>query len=318
MDETNLSITTMRHLPYDDLYEFNDSIISRIKIIVSRILRLVLRFNIYEAAFLSFDQSVKRPLSAPETPILKELDSLRKGVFYIIDDFVKKNAQHSVVASMKVASVALSPTLDTYSETPKFDYEGETGAIKNLMQEFDKPENVIHLATLGLTAHVASLKQLNLDFQANYENRLQNRYDFKQDGTTRQRSRILIDETAKFCKAVDGLLLTASDANEIADLKSIVSIINATTEQYTLIVHHRMGILAAKKKHDKEDGKGNGKEDSETQTPDTANPPAPDTPPQNPDTENPPAPDTPPQTPGNITPPTIDPDELNPPAVGER
>ena len=317
MDEIKLSITVIRHFTYDELFEYNDSIIGRTGPPVSRISRLQSRFDSYIGAQTNFDLSVKKSAAAPETPIIRELDTQRKGVFQIIDDFVRKNAQYSVLPAMKTAALALLPLFNLYAGTPRIDYEGETGAIKNLIQELEKPENVAHIATLGLTAHVESLKQINLDFQAKYEERMQNRYDFKQDGTTRERSRAVIDELVKFCKVVDGLLLSAADPAEIADLRLIVSIINSTMEQYSRIVHQRLGIIAAKKKHDKEnEGKGDGKEDGGTQTPDTTNPP-PNTP-QNPDTTNPPAPDLPPQTPGNNTPPTIDPDELNPPAVGEH
>ncbi|MDR2533523.1 MAG: DUF6261 family protein, partial [Tannerellaceae bacterium] len=191
------------------------------------------------------------------------------------------------------------PLLDNYACTPKIEYEGETGAIIDMMQEFDKAENVARLALLGQTANVAALKQVNIEFQALYETRFENRYAFKQGGTTLQRRKALTLELNNFCEAVNGLLLTATDPDEIDGLRAIVATINSTIEQYNIIVNKHLGIVAAKKKNN---NKEDGKNDSETQTPDTTNPPAPDTPPQTPD----------------VTPPTIDPDELNPPAVGER
>ena len=303
MYEIHLSLTAIHNFTYDELFEFNDSIMGRINPIVNKYPRLQLRYGYYNGAFNSFDRSTKRSRKEPETIVIKDFDSDRKDGFIVLTAAVRQAAAHSIIPEVKAAALALLPIFDLYAGTPKIDYEGETGAIKNLMQDLEKPENVAHIARLGQTENVAALKQININLQAIYEARMQNRYDYKQEGNTRQRAKALTDELVKFCRAVDGLLLSTEDPDEVADLHSIVSIINATMEQYTRTVHQRLGILAAKKKNDKkEEGKGDGKTDSGTQTPDTAKPPAPNTPPQKPDTTNP----------------TVDPDELNPPAVGEH
>ena len=311
----------MHHLTPEEFYEFHLSAVSRIVAHMMHVSRLAVRYDRLNNALIVYDKGFKRSRRAPETKRIRELDIKRRGIFGLIDETVRKLALYSIDEAVVAAANAIIPIMDNYAGAPDIEYEGETGTVNDMLEEFDKPVNVAHIATLGQTANVTALRQINTEFQSLYELRFENRYAFKQGGTTLQRRKALFDEMNNFCEAVNGLLLTASDPDELEALNDIVATINSTIEQYNAIVNRHLGVLAAKKKkHDKEDGKedgkGDGKEDSQTQTPDITNPPPPNTP-QNPDTTNPPAPNLPPQTP-NAQPPTIDPDELNPPAVGER
>jgi hypothetical protein len=309
MDETRLQKTTLGHLTNGELFEFFSEIIRTTEPFMNHVPRLQLRYNALKGVFVIFDNGFKRPLSAPETEEIRMFDLQRRGIFILIDDVVKKNARYAVIPAVKAAANGLLPLFNNYAGAPGTEYEVETAFYVNLLQELLKPENVARIQRLGQTENVATLDQINIDFQNFYQTRLKNRYDFKQEGTTRQRGKNLIDEFVTFTRTVDGLLFSATDADEIAALKEIVANINALMEQYTIIVHRRLGVKSKKK----DDGK---KEDEGTQAPDTTNPPAPETPPQAPDTTVPPTPETPDQNPV-ATPPAINPEDLNPPAAGE-
>ncbi|MDR2498538.1 MAG: DUF6261 family protein, partial [Tannerellaceae bacterium] len=290
MDEIKLQMTIVNHLTNAELYEFLVSIIKTTEAFIPQVSRLQIRYDTLKGVFVIYDNGFKRPLSAPETEEIQLFDVQRKGVFILIDDSVRKNAHYSVIPEVKAAAKGLLPIFDNFAGTPYTEYEHETAAYINLLQDLQKPENALRITRLGQDENVAALEQINNDFQTFYISRTKNRYDFKQEGTTRQRGKNLIEELVRFGRTVDGLMLSATDPDEIAALKEIIANINAIMEQYTIIVHRRLGVKSKKK----DEGK---KEDEGTQTPDTTNPPAPATPPQAPDTTNPPAPDTPPQAP---------------------
>ncbi|MDR2496168.1 MAG: DUF6261 family protein [Tannerellaceae bacterium] len=238
---------------------------------ISNVPRLQVRFNALKGVFVIFDNGFKRPLSAPETEEIRTFDMQRRGVFILLDDAVKKNARYSVIPEVKAAAKGLLPLFENYSGAPDAEYEAETAFYVNLLQELQKPENAARMQRLGQTENVTALEQINVEFQTFYQTRLKNRYDFKQEGTTRQRGKNLIDELVKFSRAVDGLLLSASDANEIAALNGIIANINALMEQYTIIVHRRIGVKSKKKTDDKKDEETQAP-DTPTETPDTTNP----------------------------------------------
>jgi hypothetical protein len=309
MYEIKFSATVIHRLTYGELFEFLLAILQHVDPFLTQVPRLQIRYDALNDVFIIYDNGFKRPLSAPETEEIRTFDIQRRGVFILIDDAVRKNAHYSVIPEVQAAAKGLLPIFDNYAGTPTTEYENETGAIINMIQELKKPENLARITRLAQAENLAALEQINNDFQAFYQSRLKNRYDFKQEGNTRQRANNLIDELTRIGITVNGLMLSASDPDEIDALKQIIAFINALMEQYTIIVHRRIGVKSSKKKDD-------SKTDEETQAPDTTNPPAPDTPPQAPDTTVPPAPETPPQAPDTTVPP-INPEDLNPPAAGE-
>jgi hypothetical protein len=268
MEEINIPLTILYHLTHGEMSRFNRSVIANSAPDVNDIARLQLVYDGYNAAFNTFERSFKKPLVDPKTEPIRLLDIDRKGAFFVINTAVRSAASHSPIAEVKAAAKVLTPLLNIHSDTMKIEYEGETGAIDKLVKEFESPEYAVHIARLGQTENVAVLKQINIDFQKLYENRYNRRHKLKQEGTTREHRKTLIMELGKFCRAVNGLVLTASDPVELAALQSIVRFVNATFEQYANILHRRMGVAAAKKKKgdknkddEKEDGKDKGNKD---------------------------------------------------------
>ena len=156
--------------------------------------------------------------------------------------------------------------------------------VINLIQDLEKPENAARIAILGQTENVATLKQINIDFQSVYTTRFEGKYSHKQEGTSRQWRGKLTNEYDVLCQILTGLRLSATDPAEIAALDESIDIINSTTEQYTAIVNRRLGINASKKKDEGTETPAPGTPDNPQQQPDTTNPTAPDTPNQNPGT----------------------------------
>jgi hypothetical protein len=308
MDEIKLSSRTTHHLTNGELFEFCLSIIESIAALMPRVPRLQARYDAYKAVFDIYDDAFKKALKAPETEELKNLDAKRKGVFILLDDVVRKNARYSLIPEVQAAAKGLLPVFDNFAGTPRDEYEEETGAIINMLQDLKKPENIARIARLAQDENVGVLEQINNDFQTFYQSRLKNRYDFKQEGNTRQRANNLIGELKLFAKAVNGLQLSASSPDELSALKAIIANVNAIMEQFNIIFHRRLNLKASKKKNA-------GKKDDATQTLDATNPPAPETPPQKSDTSlpNAPAPYNQPPASGSHQ---LDPNEH--PAMGER
>jgi len=59
----------------------------------------------------------------------------------------------------------LKRVFDLYGNIRNMSYNEETGALTNLVEDFEKPENVAHCEKLGITHWVAALKGQNSGFQ---------------------------------------------------------------------------------------------------------------------------------------------------------
>ena len=145
MVEIKLFSRTIHQLTYGELFEFLLAIIESTEPFIAGVSRLQIRYDALKGVFVIYDDGFKRPLTAPETEEIKAFDTQRKGVFILVDDSVRKNAHYSVIAEVKAAAHALLPIFENYAGTPKIEYEGETAAVVNLLQELHKPENVTRI-----------------------------------------------------------------------------------------------------------------------------------------------------------------------------
>ncbi|MDR2498942.1 MAG: DUF6261 family protein [Tannerellaceae bacterium] len=301
-------LKTLHRLTHAEYYAYHKSVSERLAQKMQGLPRVKPQYDKYVVAFVGYDGSFKFMLEAPETAQLVSLDGERKGAFFVIDHAIRDAAKYSPVAEIKAAGEGLLPIVKNFAGTPQTDYEGEMAKVVNMVQDFEKPENVTRIARLGQTENLAALKQINLNFQALYETRFESKYAHKQSGNSLQWRNKLTDEFDLLCKILLGLRLSAVDPDEVQSLDESINVVNSTTDQFTTIANRRLGVGSSKKEDEKKD--------EETQAPDATNPPAPETPPQAPDATNPPAPETPNQNPVAV-PPAINPDDLNPPAAGE-
>ena len=118
----------------EEFFEFCNSILHRSQADVTNIPRLTMRYDLFQKSFAVFSNGVNRPWKAPETRKIKLLDDKRRGVFTLIDDAVRKSALYSIFPNVLEAANALIPILDIYAGTPDIEYEGETGAIDDMLK----------------------------------------------------------------------------------------------------------------------------------------------------------------------------------------
>lgn len=255
----------MSHTTIGEFFQFHETIIRNLAVIVDEVPRLRSRYDLYKAAFNRLGTSFKYRKGVEATEEIEALDIKRRGVLIIIENFVAETAKHSPIADLKQAADALSPIFNNFSEAKRVDYTSESALIRKLVKTLESQENAALIARLGQTENVAILKQLNNNFTDTYESRTEERYFHKQSGTSTQIRAIIIDEFNKMCRVIDGLFLSADNPDEIRGLTSAFSFINACIEQFTIIVHRRLGLDSSKKKNEE---KGNEKEDGGAQTPD--------------------------------------------------
>ncbi|MDR2533694.1 MAG: DUF6261 family protein [Tannerellaceae bacterium] len=247
----------------------------------------------YQARFAAMDAYFAKLRKRYETEVLSTKDNERDYVTRSIAGKIHFFEKYPQSDAEKEEINRLSIIYDTYKNADRKDYEAETTLLRRFMAELRK--NAALIAKFNLVEMIDHLEQLNNDFETLYNDRTLIMHSLKEAGNMRLLRKEANAAFGDVCQALAGLsLMPITDAVRTA-IASTVTVINANIEQFTATYHRHAGIVASKKK--KDPSKGGDK--------------------QKPDNTKPAAPDTPPQTP-NITPPPIDPDELNPPAVGER
>ena len=239
------------------------------------------RWAAFVADYGRLDSCFKFPPYAPETEEVKEAENLREMDFRLfantVDNLVRYCTDPDLLPSVKVIKDILAP----HRGADRQEYQSETAAIDDLVKKLELAENMPHVVKLGLDKVLALLKAHNLLFQERYAKRFDNRYAQKEEGTTTQAKLKALESFDLFCEAVTGLQLVATDPDIIEALDEIATLINAVTDQYTIILNRHLHIK----------GSTGGSEDGEDEDdgfidPDTDNP-SPFTPP---DITNPPAP----------------------------
>jgi hypothetical protein len=221
-----------------------------------------------------------------ETPVVVDKDSGRDFTNNSLAAKITYLFTYAPTKELKNEAYKLYFEVDTFRHASKKDYKSETAYIRKLIAGLRKYPAL--LTKYELTQLVDTLETQNEEFFTVYDERSQARQAQQLSGNMRLLRRAANAAFTNVCTVVEGMLLTPLTAGQRSDYNDIALNINRYIEEYTIRYHRHAGITH----------------------PGGSNPP-----PQPPDAPD--APDTIPQPP-NITPPTIDPDELNPPAVGER
>lgn len=98
------------------------------------------------------------------TEKLSALDNLRDRTWSGIGARIRAALLSPIEEEVESAKI-LKRVFDLYGNIREMSYNEETGALTNLIEDFEKPENVAHSEKLGMTHWVAALKGQNLDFQ---------------------------------------------------------------------------------------------------------------------------------------------------------
>jgi hypothetical protein len=166
--------------------------------------------------------------------------------------------------------------LKAYDDITILSYEAETAAITSLIEESEKPEYQLLIVRLNLKEHFDALKPINIEFQGLYEQRYDTRYARKQLGKLTELKALADKAFEVVIQILSGLLLSETDPAKLALLNEMATLINATIDQFTRVVHQRLGLSA----------QGNHPKPGPTDPTDPTDPPDP-TDPQKPDITNP-------------------------------
>ncbi|GHV49972.1 hypothetical protein FACS1894181_09920 [Bacteroidia bacterium] len=199
------------------------------------------RWAAFAADFGHLNSCFQIPSYAPETEEVKEAEDLRDKDFklfeFTLENLVKYNTDPDMQQSIKIVKDILAPHRGAYRQ----EYQSETAAFDDLVQKLERSENMPHVIKLGLDKILALLKEHNLLFQQRYMKRFDNRYAHKEEGTTSQAKLKALESFDLFCEAITGLQLVATEADALANLNEIAALINAATDQYTIILHRHLG-----------------------------------------------------------------------------
>ena len=294
-------------LSHGQLIQFHKNIVDDALPTIAAIPQLANVAADYQAKFTAMDNYFAKLRKRYETKVLVEKDKDRDYVTRSIAGKIRYFQKFPQTPAEKDDIDRLFVIYETYEAADRKDYEAETTFLRSFIAELRKFPAL--LTKFNLTEMVDNLEQLNNDFETVYNNRTLILHDLKESGNIAHLREATNAAFINITQAITGLSLMPVTDAVMTSMTTIVGIINANIEQFTTTYHRHAGVVASQKKKDKE-------KNPDKQKPDTSKPAAPNTPPQNPDTTNPPAPDTPPQNPDTGKP-NIDPDELNPPAVGE-
>jgi hypothetical protein len=298
----------MRRLRNGEHSEFASDIVDQAKADVTAVPQVVPAWAVFEAAANHENLLFRVSNESAETHLIADDDNERDRIFKEVRRLLKYNSEDRDPA-VKGAADQLLFVLKPYDKAPSANLFEESKYVKNFLEAINQPENASAIAAIpGLDVALQKLATVNTRLRALYQQRLQALDALAQLGKPSDirkdvdKAMITLFETINTVYAYNELVL--KDNSVKTHLESAAAYVHALVAQVNRILSGRSHPHGHKKP-------GSGKP-SKPSTPD-----APPTDPQNPDNTLPQAPDTPPQNP-DTTPPTINPDDLNPPAVGER
>ncbi|MDR2534318.1 MAG: DUF6261 family protein [Tannerellaceae bacterium] len=306
--------TLLRELFTSQNLQFGKNIVNHAGAEIETVHELGQLYQDMQQQLATFNGVFLRSLKMFETEEVQAKDSGRDFYVNALTSRIASLSSYPITAEGKAEAARMKFIIDTYKHAARKEYESETALISNMIVEFRKYDAL--LVKYGVKDIIDALEVANDAFDNIYNARLDARLQQQQEGKMVDLRRAFNKSFDNLCKAITGMMMLPFSDEVKEKLTHIIGLINANIDQYSEIYHRHAGIVA---KHRKKDGDKNDGDNNApgTQKPDNTNPPAPNTPPQNPDATLPPAPDTPPQNPSN-TPPPVNPDELNPPSVGER
>ena len=301
--------TTMQRLRHGEHAGFLSDIIVRAKTYIIAVLQLLPAWNIFEGVALHEDLLFRVSSESAETHLIEVEDKDRDRIFKEVKHCLKYNAEDRD-STIREAAEHLLFVLKPYDKAPSTNLFEETKYIQNFLGAINKPANQSAIAAIpGLSVALQKLEAANVNLDNLYQQRLQALEALAQMGKPADirkdsdKAMITLFETINTVYDYNELVI--KDASVKSNLESAANYIHALLAQVDRVLAGRSHPHSPKKP-------------SETPPAKPPTPPTtPPTDPQNPNTTLPPAPNTPPQNPDTGKP-NIDPDELNPPAVGEH
>jgi hypothetical protein len=107
---------------------------------------------------------------AKQTKSIEQLDQERDELFVLFKDVISVH-RRSGTAAQKAAAEAVWYVLEPYRKANRETYQENTADLGKAISDLQKPENAVHLTTLGIAQSVADLKTANDAFDVLYKER---------------------------------------------------------------------------------------------------------------------------------------------------
>ena len=280
---------------------FGSDIIVYLKDDIISVPILVPVWDIYEAAVKHEQLLFLTSNESPQTVEITALHKWRLKIFHHVNNDFGFYAEFPDQA-LSNAGKTLSFIVKPYSGADKQTLFGMTSYVRNMLQDLNSTVNAAAVNLIpGLSPVLVELERVNSRIDSLSAARDQALAQLELLGKR-------IDIRADVDKALFNLVEAINSAYNVNELGAKDPAVSEPLSRAALKLHgfisHMEKMLARR-----------GHKHSSSSTP--ASPSDPNSPTQNPNTTLPPAPNTPPQNPDTGTP-NINPDYLNPPAVGEH
>ena len=147
------------NLPNDNHYPFNLNVRDYARQCQAVSTQMAAILTPYEQAIEAEDEAMHKSTASPLTPEIEQTDKDRDQTYYIIDHLVDVFL-HYPDGQERTDALSIDKYLKINKVNTSAQYDRETGQIMQLTQDLDA-NCVPEMQRLGLTDHVARLKQLN-------------------------------------------------------------------------------------------------------------------------------------------------------------
>jgi hypothetical protein len=233
---------------------FHRIIVERVSKLIAGVPVLSIIFMKYAATVNAADDRFMLPKAAPQSPEMDELETKRDGLFKLIVHTVSDKLKYSIDENVKAAAKIIMPILDTFAKIDKHEREDETQDIIKLIERL--LAHTAELTTLAILDEVNSLRVVNEEFQALYEERIDYDYSGTEGGTSTQHRVVMNKAFTAFMAAVYGQQLVVEDEDLLEKLDEMVTSVNAVIKQFKIILNRHLA---------KTGGKDDGAEEIETE-----------------------------------------------------
>jgi len=180
-----------------------------------------------------FDKALLQIQKNEETDVLRVLDDARDTSVSILNRQLKV-FELSDIPAETAAYNSLKILFDNYKNLDKMNYEAETNAIFNLLQDLDKPEYAPHVVTLNLTNYVDRLLTDNEQFNTHFSNR-NTQIAATVVYNAKEIRKTMIQNYSKYANYV----LLLADSQDTPYYNDILNIINTSRTYYSDLLARR-------------------------------------------------------------------------------
>lgn len=154
----------LRNLRNNEHYQFMADVDNLIEKLTPEALKIEMLYGLFKESLLGEDLAMRLEHGSIKSKSLGELDQLREKTWGSILSKVKATQNCPIIREVESAHI-LKRVLDLYGNIRTLNYNEESAALNNLVNDLLLPANEEHLKNLGLVSWVGELKNQNDDFK---------------------------------------------------------------------------------------------------------------------------------------------------------